>query len=378
MQINTIRIYSVKIPFRRKIKHRLFTRHQTEAVIAVIEDDKRVKGFGEGTPRAYVTGETLDSSLVSAKSIAVGIKNQKWNSIDELNTCFSNLGITELTSVYPAAFCAVELACYDLWARNHAVPLCRLFDGKDKSKQLVYSGVIPYIKSEVELLKFLQLIQNMDLRVVKIKVVDIHSGLSQLKRIREVLGEDVDLRIDANACFTPKEAISFIRQAKPFRLSAVEQPVSKDDLAGLKEVSKASDIPIIADESMYTTKGPEYLIDSDVCHGLNIRLSSCGGIQKSIRLYRHARANDKLCIIGGHVGETAILSLAGRHLAASCPGHHYLEGSFSTLVLEEDIVDEPVAFGYQGHASVTSKPGLGIAIDEKKIIHWSELYSEIV
>ena len=71
MRINVIRIYSVKIPFRRKIKHGLFTRHQTEAIIAVIEDDNGLKGFGEGTPRAYVTGENLDSSLDSAKAIAV-------------------------------------------------------------------------------------------------------------------------------------------------------------------------------------------------------------------------------------------------------------------------------------------------------------------
>lgn len=377
MRINAIRIYSVKIPFRRKIKHGLFTRQQTEAIIAVIEDDNGLKGFGEGTPRAYVTGENLDSSLDSAKAIAVKIKSKEWNYIDELNTYFLNLGITKLASEFPSALCAVELACYDLWARNQAVPLCRLFNGKDESRQLVYSGVLPYIKSEVQLLKSLQLIQNMDLRVVKIKVVDMQSGLLQLKRIREVLGEDVDLRIDANACFTPKEAICFIRQAKPFRLSAVEQPVSKDDLTGLQEVSKASDIPIIADESMYTTKGPEHLIDSEICHGLNIRLSSCGGIQKSIRLYQQTLANDMLCTIGGHVGETAILSLAGRHLAVSCPEHNYLEGSFSTLVLEKDLVDEPVTFGYQGHASVTNKPGLGIVVDEKNITQWSELYSEI-
>ena len=219
MQIKAIRIYSVKIPFHNAIKHGLYSRHQTEAVIVVIEDGKGFKGFGEGTPRAYVTGESLESCLNAANSISKKIAGQKWESLDELNSWIFNHGITNIISENPAALCAVELACCDLWARYRSIPLNHLFKEKETYPPFVYSAVISYNSNEKKLLKILHLIQKLNIGKVKIKVIDHASGLSQLKRIREVLGEDVDLRIDANACFNSTEAINFIRLSKPFRFN---------------------------------------------------------------------------------------------------------------------------------------------------------------
>ena len=192
-----------------------------------------------------------------------------------------------------------------------------------------------------------------------------------------MLGSEIDLRIDANAAFTVEDAVDFIKRARPVRLSAIEQPVDKNNLAGLKEVTLYSDVPIIADESMYTSLGPHYLIENEVCHGLNLRLSSCGGFRNTLAIYRRARSKGMMIVIGSHVGESAILTYAGRQLAMICPQVNYMEGSFSKYVLRADLVDEEISIGDKGAVTMPGGAGLGIKIDTSAIETWSDCYARI-
>jgi muconate cycloisomerase len=249
--------------------------------------------------------------------------------------------------------------------------LYRLFSSDGTADRLCYSGVIPFINREEMLLQTVKLVAQLNLPALKLKVVDRQSGIAQLQRIRSVLGPEIDIRVDANGAFTAREALAFIDQARPLNISAVEQPVAKDDLEGLQTVSSASDLPIIADESMYTDRGPQYLIDNHICDGINIRLSSCGGFVKAYALYQRAVARKMMVVLGSHVGETAILSFAGRHLAMLCPAAVHLEGSFSKYVLQADLVNTDVSFGINGEAPKPSGAGLGITIEPSMIARWS-------
>jgi L-alanine-DL-glutamate epimerase-like enolase superfamily enzyme len=377
MEINKITIYNLRIPFSRTIRHRLYSRSETQSIVVVLQDHHGNKGVGEGTPRGYVTGEALDTSLDCAKVLSQKVIGQNIESVSQLYTLLDNLGSIEIAHENPAAFCALETALLDLWSRLAHTTLYRLFKIKSKMEQLSYSGVIPYSSSETELLKVVELIKFLKLRTLKVKVVDLDSGVSQLKIIREKLGSDIDIRVDANAAFEKETALAFIKAAKAIRLSAIEQPVAKADLTGLKHVSDNSDIPVIADESMYTPKGPFYLIDNNICHGLNIRLSSCGGFRKAHYIYQQAKRKHMMVVLGAHVGETAILSFAGRHLAMMCPEATYLEGSFSKYVLKEDLVNEDISFGAGGAVPVPIGSGLGIDIESGAIENWSTRFSSI-
>jgi len=338
MRIEKIKIYDLKIPFRRRITHGLYTRDYTEAIVIISHDDKGNKGYGEGTPRKFVTGETLNECLKSANELSQEIVGKEISSFDELKYFFTTLWRQDKGRLHPAAFCAVELALFDLWARKEKVPLWRLFAETPASEVLIYSGVVPYFKNETDLLKFLNIAKKIKFKLIKVKIIDKESGLSHLQLIRQKLGKDIDLRVDANAVLNVKDAISFIKEARPYKISAFEQPVAKDDLMGLKKVSQASDIPIIADESMYTSYGPFFLIENEICHGLNIRLSSCGGFQNAINIWKQARSKEMICMVGAHVGETGILSLAGRNLAATCPHIKYIEGSYSTILTQKGML----------------------------------------
>lgn len=377
MIIESINIYNLKIPFSRTIKHRLYTRDVTESIVVVIQDSNGNQGVGEGTPREYVTGETLGKSLMSARLFSKAILDQPYETINELSALLIGVGDSDVVDKHPAAFCAIETALLDLWARVENRPIYQLFDQIPNNRVLSYSGVIPSIDKEQAFLKYVGLVRKLKLTSLKIKVVDLESGLAQLAILREQLGSDIEIRVDANAAFTADTAIQFIQGAKPFNLSAIEQPVAKNDLEGLKKVSEHSDIPVIADESMYTSKGPYYLIDNGICHGLNIRLSSCGGFRKAYQIYQQATLKQMTTVVGAHVGETAILSFAGRNLAMICEDAKYLEGSFSTYVIQEDLVEEDISFGSGGMVPVLNRPGLGIEINPSAIEKWSERFASL-
>ena len=377
MIIHNINIYNLKIPFSRTIKHRLYTRNATESIVVVIQDNNDNQGMGEGTPREYVTGETLEKSLMAARRISKAILGQPFETINELYALLKEVGDSDVADMHPAAFCAIETALLDLWSGVENRPIYQLFDDFSNQRVLSYSGVIPSTDREQEFLKYVGLVRKLKLTSLKIKVVDLDSGLSQLAVLREQLGSDIEIRVDANAAFTADTAIQFIHSAKPINLSAIEQPVPKNDLAGLKRVSAHSNIPIIADESMYTSKGPFYLIDNDICHGLNIRLSSCGGFRKAYQIYQRARLKQMTIVVGAHVGETAILSFAGRNLAMICKDAKYLEGSFSKYVIQEDLVDEDISFGSGGMVPVVNRCGLGIEIKHSAIEKWSDRFASL-
>jgi len=230
---------------------------------------------------------------------------------------------------------------------------------------VMYSAVLP-LSAGPQLSHFLQLVRALGLRQVKVKVGE-DNDLDTLALARRELGEEADLRVDANGAWSVAEAIPRIREMEAFHLSAVEQPVAKDDFAGLRQVREAVNVPIMADESLCTLEDARRLIDLEACQMFNIRLSKCGGLTNSIRLKEMADAAGIRCQLGCHVGETSILAAAGRHFALTQESLVYLEGSFASYLLTRDPVQESVVFGQGGVGLPLAGPGLGITVQEEAL-----------
>jgi muconate cycloisomerase len=222
------------------------------------------------------------------------------------------------------------------------------------------------------LLKVVELVKKRRIFFVKAKVGDRRSGVETLHVLRSELGPQANIRVDANGAFSAWEALTFLAEVEPFTISALEQPVPKHELAALGEVSRRSGVPVFADESLCTLQDAAYLIENDLCTGFNLRLTKCGGFLRSLAMRDLARRHGVIWQLGCHVGETAILSAAGRHMAALGGDCAYLEGSFSRYVLREDLSVEDLTFGPGGLAPLLSGPGLGVTIDDSTLSRWSE------
>jgi len=355
-------IWHLKLGFQYPIKHNLATHAGSDNLVLGVTTEDGIKGYGEGVPRAFVTGETFDDSLAFLRRVLVpALGSREFGFPQELLKTLEELFHQCQAQRFPAAFCALETALLDAAGRTWNIPLVELIGAKLHSS-LVYTAVIPMMDHD-QMRHILQLVSMNRMRQVKLKVGTDADG-EILRIARDHLGFEVDIRVDANAAWSPAEAIAQLRALEPYRISAVEQPVAKSDYAGLRAVREAVDIPVIADESLCTEEDARRLIDLEACQIFNIRLSKCGGPGAATRIRRMAEAAGITCQLGCHVGETSILSAAGRHFGLTVPHLAYAEGSFSPYLLLKDVVVHPVAFNGGGQADELPGPGLGIEILE--------------
>ena len=368
-RVESVTIYRLRIPFHQAFRHALQNREESDAVIVKIRDADGRIGFGEGLPRSYVTGETVESMIARIRErLAPKILGEKfapgWETLEYLESAHPTWtkadGGESNVIAWNAAFCAVELALLDWSLRRDG---CALGDLVAPARyEVVYSGVIS-ADAPAEAAALAQRMARLGLRQIKVKVGTADDA-ARLEAVRRAVGEEVELRADANGAWSAGEAIEQLRRLAQFKLAAIEQPVPAGDLAGMKRVREESGVPVMADESLVTFEQARWLIDLNACDFFNIRLSKNGGVAGSLAIARLAREAGVKIQVGAQVGETAILSAVGRTFAAHLPALQFAEGSFGSWLLAEDIAFENVAFGYGGRAPLLQSRGLGVTIND--------------
>lgn len=373
MKLKQIKLLSLQIPLCMPIKHYLAERTHSENLVVQVETDSGVIGFGEGIPRQYVTGEITESSLRLLKDHLVPELNGFHPSgPPDLIEVLAKLLSEDNRAQAPAACCALELAILDAAGKTWGQSVAQMLGGEDQP--LIYSAVIPMM-SYPSFHRLLHLIRDMEMCYVKIKVGN-ERDTEILSVAREILGTKVDIRVDANGAWSNEEAKKRIEEMMPYGISAVEQPVPKEDILGLRRLSEQVEIPIIVDESLCLERDAENLVSQNACQIFNLRLSKCGGILGANRLYEIAQKYAIAAQLGCQVGETGILSAAGRQLASN-KKFLYLEGSYSSYLLKDDIVNEPVEFGPGGVAQPLTGHGLGVSVNEETLQRLVVMHEEI-
>ena len=368
MRIVSATVYALRIPFVEAFAHSARERSFSDSVVVRVVDDAGFEGWGEGAPRPYVTGETVDFMLghlverLCPRLLAVEIPPlagpEDLPSIDALIP----EAPTPVVLSDGASRAALEIAVLDCALRRADRSLGALLP--PARKKVVYSGVITAGPRD-KVAEHARRMRLIGLHQIKIKV-GIGDDLERVRSVRDVLPE-ASLRVDANGAWTPDEAARMIEALAPFGIAAVEQPLPRGELAPLCALRRRSPVPLMVDESLVTIADAEALIAAGACDLFNVRISKCGGLARSRAIARRAVAAGIQVQIGSQVGETAILSAAGRHLAASIDPLAFAEGSFGALLLSEDVSVETVRFGHRGEASLLRGTGLGIRVIEERL-----------
>jgi muconate cycloisomerase len=205
-------------------------------------------------------------------------------------------------------------------------------------------------------------------RQLKIKVgIAGYDDPDRLRRLRRLMRRRVDFRVDANEAWSPAEAVARIRELQPFDISAVEQPVAHADIDLFARVRHEVRMPIILDESLCSLYDAERAREHDRGDLFNLRLSKCGGFISTLRLAQFAQRHGIGCQLGCQIGETVLLSAAGRHFASSVAGLRYLEGSYDRHLVREPLGTKDLTFGWGGWAPALPGPGLGVTIDPEAL-----------
>jgi muconate cycloisomerase len=379
MRIVELEARHIRIPLKRTVTHASHIRTETDnVVVRCVLSDGSV-GHGEGVPRDYVTGETIDSCLDLLKRS--DLVKQLDSDCPDFPSAVHIAERVRLARVPGddrmiqgnAARCAVELAVLDAFGRSFGEPLTRVTELVTPEfykfrERVQYSGVMGNPRGLKKRLYPL-VYRLLGFGQVKLKVGILgQNDVKRTKTIRRWLGRKVDLRLDANEAWSAAEAADRIRELEPFGISSVEQPVKHEDVACLAGVRKQIKTPIMLDESLCGEIDAELAAKNGWCDLFNIRLSKCGGFIPSLRLAQLARRHGLGYQLGCQVGETSILSAAGRHFAASLDGIRYLEGSYDRHLVWESLSQEDITFsGRGGWAPALTGCGLGMTIDPARL-----------
>lgn len=379
VRIAKLRAYRVLIPFRKPVAHASHSRSDSENVIVACQLSDGTIGHGEGVPRDYVTGEDIETSLDLLRRMDWSVLEQ-WRPDEPIASLLRRLEVPrppgdDRQCIGNAARCAVEIAILDAWTRRQRLGISQWIAECPEYRDILqphpycrYSGAItskPTFRREV--------VSAFKMRFAWFRQVKVKVGTAgqddarRLKWFRRILGPRVDLRVDANEAWSPTEAATRIGELEPYRVSSVEQPLRHEDFDALPELRRQVHTPIMLDESLCGRVDAERAIAAGACDLFNIRLSKCGGLLPSLDLALMAHRAGLGYQLGCQIGETGILSAAGRHFACSVRAIKYAEGSYDQYLVKERLTRQNVSFEWRGIAPALDGPGLGVDVDPDRL-----------
>ncbi len=373
-------IYSLAIPMRVKFKHALAERVGAEPIIVRLELANHVVGHGEAQPRTYVTGESHADVLETIQSVFVPIL------LELRPTCFgdaieaaANLPIMRADGrPITAARAAVEIALLDAYSRAFGRSLASVAGyleetrlGPPGSAATARFGVVISSMDPRRIKSFVRKTRLARIRHFKLKVGDADDD-ARLEATVRALGRKltagkIALVVDANAAWTLGEATEKLRAWQHLPITCVEQPLAKDAGKDWGQLAQETSLPLMPDESLVTADDAEAMIVLQAARWFNIRIAKNGGLLPALQLAVLARRHGIAVRLGCMVGETSILSAAGRWFLQAVPDGRFAEGSFGRFLLKEDVVARPLRFSFGGRWWPMMGPGLGIEVDPARL-----------
>lgn len=258
---------------------------------------------------------------------------------------------------------AIDLALWDLMGKALNVPVYRLLGGKRLDRVplvwTIFLGEPKAAAAEASRMK------AEGFRSFKVKVgIDVRSDVERTSAVREAIGNDCHLWVDANQGYTVKDAIRFARAVERCDLVAFEQPVARYNLTGLAEVSHAVSIPVMTDESSHTPEQVIELIRRQAVHMFSHKISRSGGLYRSRQMLAIAEAAAMPVILAASTGSCS--TAAGAHLYAASPVIRYGAELVPPLWLERTVREGDLQI-QGGELVVPEGPGLGVTLDEEAI-----------
>ena len=353
MKITEVRIGRISVPLRTPFKTALRTVNSVEDVVVEIHTDCGAVGYGEAPPTGVITGDTT-SAIIGAIQDHIA-KNILGKDLDEFEDL---LQLVQKCIVHnSSAKAAVDMALWDLYGQLYQIPVYKLMGGA--KKQIVTDLTISVNDPEIMVRDALNALER-GYDCLKMKVgVNPELDVARLSAVRNAVGKDVTIRIDANQAWTPKQAVKILNSMQELGLDIelVEQPVKAHDFEGLKYVTERSYVPVLADESVFSPEDAMTIMKMGAADLINIKLMKCGGLYNALKIASAAEVFGVECMIGCML-EAKIAVNAAVHLACAKNIITKVDLDGPVLCSEDPIIGGAVFT--EKRITVSDEPGLGI------------------
>lgn len=362
MKIDSITIYKLNISYHHPVKVAIGEISSARNIAIKVTTDTKLTGWGEASPCPFITGDSQESNYVTAQQLARLIKGKDPLAIESRMQEINDFIIGE-----PSIRSAFDMALYDILGKAACLPLYQLLGGGDLRtlRTDLTIGLQDTVEQTVARAKAI-LAQGFD--AIKLKVG--RPGLEDIphvKAVRELAGPDIAIKIDSNQGWDYPTAVANIQAMKPLNLQYSEQPLPAWDYDSLKRLREKVDLPLCADESIFTEKDALKLIKAGAVDYINIKLGKAGGIHTALKINAIAEAAGCKCMIGCF-GESRLALSAAAHLAMAKSNISFLDLD-SAYKFKQDPVKGGIQYDKNigGIISLPDATGLGAEFNEETL-----------
>ncbi len=364
MKITDVRSYTLSVPLEKPWKIAGIVMAEMTATIVEVETDNGLIGYGEALTRL---GPSAAREVVQhiLKPVVLGADP---GNVDVLwEKMFSTMkGRGHWKGFMIEALSGVDIALWDLIGKAMNQPVSRLLGGRHREKLEAYASSIMLMERSA-MVKDAEDLVRRGFKKIKVKVgLGVDTDLGNVKAIREAVGSDIGIMLDANSGFSTEEALRLGVALEPMNILWFEEPVPPQDLEGYARLSDSLRMPVVGGESEFTRWGFRDLILRGKVPLIQPDIARCGGFTEARKIAAFASACG--VTVAPHTGASGAVSIAAAiQWASSLSNFHIYEHMYTENPLRTEILKDAVLECRDGVINVPAGPGLGIEIDKGKM-----------
>jgi len=360
MKISSIEPIAVRLPMSQPIKMAGVELHVADNVLVRVETTHGAVGWGEAASAPSMTGEFVEGIVAAVRYLAPSLLARPIDSIER-----ALAGMDARLYGNSSAKAAMEMALHDALGRSRGVPVYELLGGCRRTRIPVLRmlGGGDSERDCADAVRFTA--EGFVAWKIKVGVNDPDDDAERTRKICRVLGRGHLISADANQGWSVEQALRYLRGVEDSGLDFLEQPVEGSDLDGMARIARTTRIGIGADEGLHGLNDIRRHHDKGAIRGGSLKTIKLGGL---LRVMEAAKLCSTLGLevnLACKIAESSIASAAVLHLAAAVPSVNW-GVSLSSQYLAQDVVREPCVIA-RGYASVDSRAGLGVDVDEASV-----------
>ena len=340
------------------------TRTHKSVIIRIITDEPNIDGIAEivcappGKPEE-IQHEICGALKAIADSALAGISAE--------NTQTAQRIINERIKGKVWTKGGLNVALNDLRAKALGVSCMSMLGVHSEDNKVPVIGTVIGIMHPDQMAERAIELRDRGFGTLKIKIgEDVSSDFERVRCVREAVGDSVKIRVDANDHYSPEEAIKLINKIEHLNVEHVEQPISRHDILGMREIRKFVHVPLMTDDMVSTPFDAMNVIRLDAADRVKVKVTK-HGLDGAIQIISMLSSAGKKAVLG-HVFETGLAAVAEAHLAMLFPdivGPHEI-GSMEPLGVADKLLREN-PYCNQGYITIPEGVGLGVTVDWEQV-----------